>query len=252
VTYVYCLVRGGRKPPVRRAPGGLPGAGPVRALDAGEGLWLIAADVRDAEYSERAIEAGLQDLTWVSERAVGHERVVERFLTAAALLPMQLFTIFTSDERALEYVKKNRRRIDRILDRVEGHLEWGLRLTWNEQAARASAEKTHHSRGDTGGAAYLARKRELRDVGRVQFAAARTEATRVFKDLSKHATDAVRRTSTERAAPGSRLLLDAAFLVAVKRSAGFKTALRRTLRGIEASGLSMSLTGPWPAYNFIT
>jgi hypothetical protein len=252
VTYLYCLVRGSRKPVLRRVTGGLPDGGPTRALDAGEALWLIVCDVDDAMYDERAIAAGLQDLEWVSRRAIEHERIVEQFLSAPAVLPMQLFAIFTTDARAIEYVKKNRRRIDRVLKRIDGHVEWGLRLTWDEQAARAGVEKAHRPRGATGGAAYLARKRDLRDVNRVQLAAARAEATRVFKDLSRHATDAVRRTSTEQAAPGSRLLLDAAYLVPAKRGTAFKTALRQRARGLHASGLAVSLTGPWPAYNFIT
>jgi hypothetical protein len=251
VTYLYCLVRGARKPAVRRGAGGLPGAGAVRALDAGEALWLIATDVNEREYDERAIAAGLQDLEWVSARAVGHEAVIERFLAAPAVLPMQLFTMFKTDARALEYVARNRRRIDRLLDRIAGHVEWGVRLTWDEQAARAAVEEAHRPRGAAGGAAYLARKRDLHDVKRKQLADARAIATRVFKDLSRQATDAVRRTSTEQAAPGSRLLLDAAFLVPAKRAGAFKTALRRQAGNLESSGLAVALTGPWPAYNFI-
>lgn len=251
MTYLYCLVRGSRKPVLRRVAVGLPGAGPARALDAGDGLWLIVSDVESAAYGEEAIAAGLQDLAWVSRRAIGHERMVEHFLSAPAVLPMQMLTIFTTDARALEYVKKNRRRIDRVLKRIEGHVEWGLRLTWDEQAARDAVEKAHQSRRQTGGAAYLARKRDLRDVNRAQLTDARAEATRVFKDLSRHATDAVRRTSTERASPGSRLLLDAAYLVPARGGTAFKSALRHRARSLEASGLAVSLTGPWPAYNFV-
>ena len=115
MTYLYCLVRASRRPALRRAPDGLPGAGPVRALDAGRGVWLVVADVSDSDYSEAAITKGLRNLDWVSRRAIGHEAIVERFLAAAAVLPMQLFTIFTSDERAIEYVRGDRTRIDRIL-----------------------------------------------------------------------------------------------------------------------------------------
>jgi hypothetical protein len=251
VTYLYCLVRGSRRPVLRRVTRALPAAGPVRALDAGSGLWLIASDVREREYSEAAIAKGLQNLEWVSRRAVAHEAVIEQFLSAPAVLPMTLFTIFRTDARALEYVAKNRRRIDRNLKRIEGHVEWGVRLTWDEASARSAVEKAHRPRRELGGAAYLARKRDLRDVNKVQLAGARAEATRVFKDLSKHATDAVRRTSTERAAPGSRLLLDAAYLVPARGGTAFRTALRQRARTLERSGVAVSLTGPWPAYNFI-
>jgi hypothetical protein len=253
VTYLYCLVRAGRKPALRLVRDGLPGAGPVRALDAGGGLWLVVADVDEREYGEAAIARGLGDLDWVSRRAVGHEAVVERFLSAAAVLPMQLFTIFKTDERALEHVRADRGRIERILERTAGHVEWGLRLTWDEQAARAAVERAHEARSahESGGVAYLARKRDMLDVSRTKLASARAEATRAFTDLSRRARDAVRRTSTEQAAPGSRLLLDAAFLVPAKHVTAFKSAVRQAEKRLRPEGISALLTGPWPPYNFI-
>jgi hypothetical protein len=69
--------------------------------------------------------------------------------------------------------------------------------------------------------------------------------------MGRRAAAAQRRTSLERAAPGSRLLLDAAFLVPAARSGAFKTAMRQHARDLRASGVEVSLTGPWPAYNFI-
>ena len=253
MTYLYCLVRSARRPAPGRVSGGVPGAGPLRALEAGGGLWLAVADVPDAEYGEAAIARGLQQLEWVSRRAMGHEAVVEAFLGAAAVLPMQLFTMFTSDARALDHVRRDRRRIDRILARVAGHVEWGLRLTFDEASARRQVERAHRApaAGERSGASYLARKRDLRDVGRAQIARARAEATRLYRHLAAHASDARRRTSTEAAAPGSRLLLDAAYLVPAKRAAAFRQALRRGARTLDAAGIVVSLTGPWPPYNFI-
>ena len=43
-TYLYCLVRSSRAPSLRGSPAGLPGAAPPRTIDAGNGLWLVAAD----------------------------------------------------------------------------------------------------------------------------------------------------------------------------------------------------------------
>ena len=57
--------------------------------------------------------------------------------------------------------------------------------------------------------------------------------------------------ATEQALPGSRLLLDAAFLVPVRRADAFRAALHQYARKLTASGIVASLTGPWPAYNFV-
>jgi gas vesicle protein GvpL/GvpF len=256
LTYVYCLVRSAKAPLLRDVPGGMPGAGVVRALAAGGGLWAVVSSVPASEYDEAALARGLQDLDWVGRRGMAHESVVEHFLTARAVLPMQLFTLFTSDDRALEYVAGERRRIDRILSRLERQLEWGLRLSFDEQAARAAVEETHRSRRGRSrrtesGAAYLARKRDLFDVTRVQLTQAKTAADRLYRAMSRQATDSRRRAATEQATPGSRLLLDAAFLVPTGRAGAFRTALRQNASKLSGSGLVVSLTGPWPAYNFV-
>ena len=60
-----------------------------------------------------------------------------------------------------------------------------------------------------------------------------------------------RRAALRKAAPGSRLLLDAAYLVPAKRAASFRSALRHGARTLDAAGIVVSLTGPWPPYNFI-
>jgi hypothetical protein len=254
LTYLYCLVASARKPRVDGLPPGVPGTGPARAIGAGGGLWLIAADGAEAELDESALATGISNIDWVSRRAMGHERVIEHFLPAAAVIPMQLFTIFTSDERALAHVSKSRARINKAVARIKGHHEWGLRVTWDEQAARSSVEASHSLRSKTarpGGAAYLARKRDLLELGRSQMTAARASAAKLFRQMSKEATAAARHTDTEQAAPGSRLLLSAAFLVPVKKSTAFRNALKKQAQPLSGHGLVISLSGPWPAYNFI-
>jgi hypothetical protein len=46
-------------------------------------------------------------------------------------------------------------------------------------------------------------------------------------------------------------LLDAAFLVPAGRRARFTSMARRLAGGSAKTGAQMTLTGPWPAYNFI-
>ena len=247
LSYVFCLVRSARRPVLRGISDGMPGGDELRAIEVGDGLWAIVQTVPAADYAEAALTQGLQNLDWVGPRAIAHERVIESFLSAAALLPMQLFTLFTSDERVADHVRSDRARIGRILKRVEKKVEWGLRLTFNEKAAREKAAK----RPARSGTEFLARKRDVLDVGRKQLAEARTAANRVYKAIGRKAAASQRRTSLERAAPGSRLLLDAAFLVPVAKSGAFKSVIREQTRRLRGTGIDTSLTGPWPAYNFI-
>jgi len=69
-TYVYCVLRRDKAPPLGRAPKGLPGMEPPRAVPAGPGLWLVVSSAPLERYGEKAIEQGLRDLEWVSSCAV--------------------------------------------------------------------------------------------------------------------------------------------------------------------------------------
>ena len=254
--YVYCLVRAPRRPSLRNVPDGMPDSSELRALDAGNGLWAVVANVPAGDYDESALARGLQDLDWVGHRAMAHESVVEHFLGASAVLPMQLFTLFTSDERALAHVARDRARIDRILGRIERQVEWGVRLSFDANAVRAAADapasraRSRHA-AEVDGTSYLARKRDLLDVSRARLAEARGAADRLYRALSREASEARRRTATEQAVPGSRVILDAAFLVPRDRGTSFKAALRQHTRKLQDAGVVASLTGPWPPYNFI-
>jgi hypothetical protein len=255
---VYCLVKGARRPSLGRAPAGI-GGGAVRTLDAGDGVWLIVSTVPEPAYGEAAVARGLQDLDWIGRQAMAHEAVVERFLAAPAVLPMKLLTLFTSDDRALQHVRRDRRRIAAILGRVERQTEWGVRLMLDEQAVRQAAGAPPARRAGSGplsGTAYLARQRDQIASRQARLADAIADANRLYRTMARAATAAVRlpladRPATESRPSGSRLVLDAAFLVPRRRAAAFRTLLRGQGRLLKASGLVASLTGPWPPYNFV-
>jgi hypothetical protein len=216
----------------------------------GERLWLAVSSVPARDYDAAAVRRGLQEIDWLAPRALAHEAVVEHFLRAPALLPMPVFTLFTSDRRAVEYVEGSRERIERLLAGVERRVEWVLRLNWDAQAAARTMAQ--HCAAAPSGVAYLARKRDLRDTGSARLATARAEAGRVFDALASAAVDARRRgPSAAETAACSRLLLDASFLVSSRRASAFRAALHRRTRELGEAGIAVSLTGPWPPYDFV-
>ena len=257
LTYVYCLVRAARRPSLRGVPDAMPGREGVRLLELPETPsrrgaqrdWLVVSSVPEAMYGEDALQHRLQDLEWIAPRALAHEAVIEHFLSADAVLPMQLFTLFKRDARAVEHIVHNRRRIGRILLRIERQVEWGLRLMWDPGSMETA--KQPRPRRIVSGADYLVRKRNQRDHSRVVLQRVRADASRLYRVIAGEASEARRRSDVERAAPGSRLLLDAAFLVPARRTRAFQAVVRRHAGPLERAGISVSLTGPWPPYNFI-
>ena len=250
-TYLYCLVHADKAPSLRGAPAGLPGAGKPRAIDAGGGLWLAAADAPHDKYAEKPIEKGLQDLAWVSSVAVPHERVVEHLSRAGTVVPMKLFTLFRSDERALQHISRQRRRIDRLVQRIAGREEWGLRVALDELSA---LERARHEAGGADkastGAAFLLRKKKEQDAARELMQNARDRAGMIFDELSQIA-DESRRRPPPPGEIGKRVLLDAAFLLSRGKLKRFHSAVRAQEKKLGPLGYRLALSGPWPPYNFV-
>ena len=252
-TYVYGVMRSRSKPMVPSRLKGLPGTGAVRALSVADGIWLIVADAPIGEYSTEAIERGLRDLDWVSSCASRHESVVERFAARGTFAPTKLFTIFDSDARARASIGGDLSRIEAALDRIEGRHEWGVRVLLDERRAlsQAQARSSKNSRRASGtGATFLAQKKAERDAARTLLAEGRRAMGDVFTALGRRAHDARRRGPTQ-AEAGTRLLLDAAFLVPIRDTARFKSAVDQVSRDIGRRGYDLTLTGPWPPYSFV-
>jgi Gas vesicle synthesis protein GvpL/GvpF len=251
-SYLYAVVARAGEPSASGAPAGPPGLGPVRWLPVGEGLWLAVADAPLPRYGAAAIEKGLKDLDWVSACAVAHERVVEHVSALGTAIPMKLFTLFSSDARAAAELGRSRARLRAVLRRIEGRQEWGVRVSVDEATARTRARERAQQAADglSAGAGFLTRKRqehkEVRDIVDL----GRTAADEVFEAVARHADETQRRPPAP-AEPGLRLLLDAAFLVPVKRVAAFRESVRKQAERLAAHGYRVVLTGPWPAYNFV-
>src|SRR5262249_53998778 len=186
---------------------------------------------------------------WVARAAVTHEAVVESVVASAAVLPMKLFTIFTSDDRAVDHMRRDGRRIDSVLRRVANHHEWGVRIVIHRAPRPAPRRPTRSTRGI--GASYLSAKRVERDRAARVAEGARDRAADVYDRIAAHASAARRKTPQELPVQTGPLLLDAALLVPVSRPARFRKAVASQARALARDGYRLTLTGPWPPYSFV-
>ncbi len=252
-TYVYCVVKSARPPPLKGAPKGLAKSGAPRLLDAGDDYRLVVATAPLSLYRGEVIDAKLRDIDWVAERAAEHEAVVEHFAgkarTTGTLVPMKLFTLFATDERAVEHVARMKKTLDRIVARIEGCEEWGLRILFDESKA-LRARKEQPTRGTPSGTSFLLRKKVEQDQRRTLAARAQSDVEDLYGRVEKIAKKAIRRAAPNRELAG-RVLLDAVFLVPEERTKKLRDTVAKTAKTLASEGFHVALTGPWPAYSFI-
>jgi Gas vesicle synthesis protein GvpL/GvpF len=247
-TYVYCVLAARKLPRLSRALAGPPGTARPRLIEIKPGRYLVVSDAPLDRFGEEQIAALLEDLRWVSRSAVAHESVITSLLPAVdAVVPMKLFTIFASDDRAVARTLDDWKRIDRALGRVAQHVEWGVRLSLDERT-RPAAKTAGPA---TSGLGYLRAKKQIQ-IGAVQRARSlQRRVASALRALSAVASETRRRDIAEPADGRRRLVLDAAFLVPRRRAAGFRAAVKRQARALAPSGYRIQLTGPWPPYSFV-
>ncbi len=163
---------------------------------------------------------------------------------------MKLFTLFNSDERAIAHVRADAPRVRRVLERVAGRAEWGVRVRLDAALVKKRVGKrpAAATNGRSGTKFLLAKKQE-RDAAREVLQEGRAAVEEAYETLTTVA-DAVRRRPAGEL-DGTRVVLDAALLVPSGRVTSFKRLVRRATTGLATRGYRLSLTGPWPAYNFV-
>jgi hypothetical protein len=166
---------------------------------------------------------------------------------------MKLFTLFASDERAVETLSAERERLARVLQKVAGAAEWGVRIHFDGSRARrepTASATTPTSTEPVSGRSFLLRKKEAQEAARNRVGQAGAAVEAAFDELSRHVS-AARRREPVTAEAGPRLLLDVAFLVPGDWTEDFERAVQAAAERLAASSCEVTLTGPWPPYNFI-
>lgn len=122
-TYVYGVVRNGFLP--RQGLLGVDDA-PVRAVSEGPLTALVSfASAADAGLVDD--RRRLTDLRRLAAMAEAHRRVVDEAAAAVCVLPLRLGTVHRGDESVRRALAACAQRYERLLTRLDGRLEWGVK-----------------------------------------------------------------------------------------------------------------------------
>lgn len=225
-----------------------------------EGLVAAVSPVDAEDFNEIPLKAHLEDLDWVTATARAHQAVVAALTALTTPLPLRLATVCRDDSGVRRLVDSGREHFVRTLERLDGRVEWGVKVYVEEAPASTvppgRAEPGHGERGNEepgpvrSGRDYLRRRRQERDDRDSAWKQAVAAARHLHAELCGYADDGVvHRPQDARlsAAPG-RNVLNAAYLVGRAHSEAFVErvgALHPT-----SPAIRVELTGPWAPYSF--
>ncbi|MGW3170892.1 GvpL/GvpF family gas vesicle protein [Streptomyces sp. NPDC001153] len=242
--YVYAVCRPFGTP-LQSQLTGVGGAPP--ALLRHHGLVAVVSQVPAADFCEEALKAHLEDLDWLSVTARAHQGVIDALTTVTTPLPLRLATVFQDDSGVRTMIEAREDDFLRALDRLEGRVEWGVKVYLEPEPAAEPAPAAQPASGRD----YLRRRRQSTHATEERWQRAEAFARSLHEGLSRYAEDSrlhAPQNSALSAEPG-RNVLNAAYLVPRAHSEEFVELVDRTKD--EAPGIRVELTGPWAAYSFV-
>ena len=241
---MFCLIESERAPALRGVPPGVPGAGAPRLVAVDRGMWAVVADAPLEHFAGDELQEELREIEGISRHALAHAAVVEFFFRRAPVIPLKMFTLFSSDEAAREHVLGRRPQLAQLFAGLRGMEEWGVRIV----AGRVEEES---SRRLSSGRDYLQVKKRLHDHTSAPPRATVRAIAGALAGLGKLASK-TRKEAFPPPGKGRPYVAGASFLVRSDRRAAWHKAIATATASLARQGHQLELSGPWPPYHFVS
>lgn len=255
VHYVYGIVRSGFD--AARAPAGMDDT--IVELAKGGKFGALVSRLDGTAYGSAAVERNSGEVSWLSPRAMAHDRVLTWAQEHGGVLPMPMFSLWATDDALRRMLEEKQSEFERVFGRVEGADEFGIRVHRRDDVLSQSLDDldpdVRKLKADAAAASpgqrYLM-ERKLDDHLKLAVrSAGKRMAKQIFDELAALSRDAVARPLVaDPNTPDVTLVLNGAFLVDRGKLQQFRTAVGERVRSYQPRGLTFDFTGPWPPYNF--
>ena len=257
--YVYGIARAEAK---LRAPGRPADLAPARfgqprRLPCGD----LAAIVCDLTLPEgTTLDGLLADSRHAEPLLLHHHRMLDALVGADPVLPLRFGVMFTSERSVAAVLNDNRDALRAALDRIDGALEWGLKVYCRRAqlghrlsgAAPALVQLTEEISGATEGRAFFLRRRlenRLRDEIERAIAQSLTDTADRLRDTVVDMVSC-KLQPAEVHGRDADMVFNGACLVPEAREESFFRVIEDMRSAYGPSGFAYEIIGPLPPYNF--
>jgi hypothetical protein len=251
VLYVYAVARKAIVPDTE-AVDGTREFGLVEA----DGVAAVYTRVSAEGFSQEAIDARAGDLDWLGAIGYRHQAALNELMRETTIVPLRAFTLFSSEEAVLAYLRENAELLLKVLERLDGKQEWTLRVEFEPQRWSDSLTARVESLRDlqtqieaaSSGKAFLLRKKlddEKKRASREAEQQVVAEIERAILEQLACDTVAESRERRDGAFPQINVLLNR------DEESRLQELHRELTERYEAEGVAVAITGPWPAYSFV-
>jgi hypothetical protein len=247
--YCYAIVRGVSADDFAECLG--IGDSPLRLVEE-VGLGAVVSAVDLDEFGEEGLRRNLEDLAWLEQVAMAHDRVSRHASERGPTAPLRLATVFLGEESLRAQLAQWHDEAERALDRIEGRNEWSVKAYVDQSARGAEGQEAADSspEGTGAGKAYLLKRRAEAQRREAAAQADAATADEIHAALATVSVSGRRLAAQDRKLTGhtGEMILNGTYLVDQEKVAEFKDAVDR-IAGSH-SHVRVELGGPWPPYSF--
>jgi hypothetical protein len=185
------------------------------------------------------------------ENVLTHQSVTETVMRQHTVIPMSFGTVFKTRDDIVELLRTAYDAFVDVSSKMQNKFELGLKVLWDREQMiheiETQDEDVRRLKNEISaqkGSTYFARMQ----YGRLVDSALQARSERYVADIFANLRD-VSIASRANKPIGDKMILNAAFLVARDREAGFDARLKKL--GAQYDKLTFKYTGPWPPYNFV-
>lgn len=268
--YLYCLREAMATPPETS-----PAAGKIKAVAVDghsrvfvrvfKGVEAVVSSLSLDDFGEMQKKAR-EDVHWIKEKALAHERVVEEAMdkpahSAAPVIPVKFGVILNTDERLVDALDQQGTAIRIAFDRIRGKQEWSLKLflkdaqKFKDQAREQNDTMRQKSKALAAlpaGMAYFMEEELNEELERECSRKLDEEGLRTFEQFKPFVAESAQVKLLDGKLTGrrERMVLNSAHLVSNIHLPQFDRAVSEMRGKLAPRGFLLEQSGPWPAYHF--
>jgi hypothetical protein len=215
----------------------------VESIDC-DGVCCCISRVPQAEFETNLVYK-IEDLDWLAETSVTHQRVISAIAAETEILPERLGSIFHTENSLSTHVLGRLPELKSDLVRIRGADQWGVNVfevqPMGAPFAKIRKGKIPNGKDDWRASAEMLRARQSSDdVGAIE------ELERALRGIATEVAPSGNVSCGQRG-----LRFQTTLLVRRSRRKKLESLLQKFAR-LWAAERRIECTGPWPPYSFVT
>lgn len=224
----------------------------------------IGSEVSLKEFGSEEIQRrARENLEWIKDRALMHERVVETAMnnSRGLTIPMKFGTIFKGKKSLISSLKKDYLKFKSLLGGLRGKEERSVKIYLKSQLLEKEIKKKSpiiqnklgQIKSLPAGRQYFLEE-EINEMVKKEAKQSVNSYTPLFTERLKQSAERSKENKilgqelTQRNDP---MVFNGAFLVKKERVERFQMEIQKLQTEYEKIGFTFESSGPWPPYNFV-